>query len=75
MLAADVVEQLTGHPPGGVCPFALPAPLPVYCDLSLRQFDVVYPAAGSRTASIRVTPERLSQLVGATWADLCSPPS
>lgn len=75
MLAADEVEQLTGHPPGGVCPFALPAALPVYCDLSLRQFDVVYPAAGSRTASVRVTPERLSELVGATWADLCSPPS
>ncbi len=75
MLPAEEVEQLTGHPVGGVCPFGLPRPLPIYCDISLRQFDRVYPAAGSRTASVRITPERLAELVGATWADLCSPPS
>jgi prolyl-tRNA editing enzyme YbaK/EbsC (Cys-tRNA(Pro) deacylase) len=75
MLPAEDVEQLTGHPVGGVCPFGLPTPLPIYCDISLRQFDSVYPAAGSRTASVRTTPERLAELVGATWADLCSPPS
>lgn len=75
MLPAEEVEQLTGHPVGGVCPFGLPAPLPIYCDISLHQFDTVYPAAGSRTASVRIAPERLAELVGATWADLCSPPS
>ncbi|MHA6718662.1 YbaK/EbsC family protein [Sphingomonas sp. RS6] len=75
MLASDEVEQLTGHPVGGVCPFGLPTPLPIYCDLSLRQFETVFPAAGSRTASVRITPEWLAELVGATWADLCSPPS
>ncbi|AJP73710.1 YbaK/EbsC family protein [Sphingomonas hengshuiensis] len=75
MLASEDVEQLTGHPVGGVCPFGLPTPLPIYCDISLRQFDSVYPAAGSRTASARITPERLADLVGAIWADLCSPPS
>ncbi|SFK37628.1 Cys-tRNA(Pro) deacylase, prolyl-tRNA editing enzyme YbaK/EbsC [Sphingomonas sp. NFR04] len=74
MLSSEEVEQLTGHPVGGVCPFGLPAPLPIYCDISLRQFDSVYPAAGSRTASVRITLERLADLVGATWADLCSPP-
>ena len=56
MLPAVEVEQLTGHPVGGVCPFGLPMPLPIYCDISLRQFDSVYPAAGSRTASVRITP-------------------
>jgi prolyl-tRNA editing enzyme YbaK/EbsC (Cys-tRNA(Pro) deacylase) len=75
MLPAEEVEQLTGHPVGGVCPFGLPMSLPIYCDISLRQFEVVYPAAGSRTASVRITPERLAELVGATWADLCSLPS
>lgn len=75
MLPAEEVEQLTGHPVGGVCPFGLPTSLPIYCDISLRQFDTVYPAAGSRTASVRIAPERLAELVGATWADLCSPPS
>src|SRR4051794_38372149 len=51
MLGADEVEALTGHPIGGICPFGLARPLPVYCDVSLRDFDIVYPAAGSRTAS------------------------
>lgn len=75
MLAADEVEQLTGHPVGGVCPFGLATPLPIYCDQSLRRFSEVYPAAGSRTASVRLSPDRLVELVGAEWADLCSLPS
>lgn len=36
MLGADEVEAITGHPVGGVCPFGLAAPLPVYCDVSLK---------------------------------------
>jgi prolyl-tRNA editing enzyme YbaK/EbsC (Cys-tRNA(Pro) deacylase) len=74
MLGAEEVEQQTGHPVGGVCPFGLAAPLPVYCDVSLRRFDHVYPAAGSRTASVRLTPDRLTALTGAEWADLCVTP-
>jgi Cys-tRNA(Pro) deacylase len=75
MLAADEVERLTGHPVGGVCPFGLAKPLPIYCDLSLRQFERVYPAAGSRTASVCLSPDRLAELVDAEWTDLCSLPS
>lgn len=71
MLGADEVEALTGHPVGGVCPFGLASPLPVYCDISLRDFDVIYPAAGSRTASVRLTPKRLADLVDACWIDVC----
>ena len=47
MLSADQVLAVTGHPVGGVCPFGLSVPLPVYCDTSLRQFVEVVPAAGS----------------------------
>ena len=75
MLGAEEVEALTGHPVGGVCPFGLAAPLPVYCDLSLRDFAEVYPAAGSRTSSVRLTPERLASLAGARWTDICVPPA
>jgi Cys-tRNA(Pro) deacylase len=71
MLGAEEVEALTGHPVGGVCPFGLATPLPIYCDHSLRDFDIVYPAAGSRTASVRITPDRLAEITGAAWADLC----
>lgn len=72
MLGTEEVEAITGHPVGGVCPFGLATPLPVYCDISLRAFDAVYPAAGSRTASVCLTPERLFDLVGTDWVDICS---
>nr|WP_220129939.1 YbaK/EbsC family protein [Sphingomonas chungangi] len=75
MLGAEEVEALTGHPIGGVCPFGLATPLPIYCDQSLRDFADVYPAAGSRTSSVRLTPERLADLVGARWIDVCSLPA
>ncbi|HEX8625544.1 MAG TPA: YbaK/EbsC family protein [Allosphingosinicella sp.] len=74
MLGAEETLALTGHPVGGVCPFGLANPLPVYCDVSLRDFERVYPAAGSLNSSVEVTPERLFELVGERWVDLCRLP-
>jgi prolyl-tRNA editing enzyme YbaK/EbsC (Cys-tRNA(Pro) deacylase) len=72
MLGLEEVEGLTGHPVGGVCPFGLASPLPVYCDLSLQDFETVFPAAGSRTTSVELTPARLAELTGARWVDICT---
>lgn len=72
MLGAHEVEEITGHPVGGVCPFGLAAPLPVYCDVSLKDFATVFPAAGSRTASVELSPDRLATLTGAQWIDICT---
>jgi prolyl-tRNA editing enzyme YbaK/EbsC (Cys-tRNA(Pro) deacylase) len=74
MLGPEETLALTGHPVGGVCPFGLASPLPVYCDMSLRAFDEVFPAAGSLTSSVRVTPERLYALVAKGWVDVCRLP-
>lgn len=74
MLGADEVEAITGHPVGGVCPFGLASPLPVYCDVSLKDFATVFPAAGSRTTSVELTPDRLAALTGAQWVDICALP-
>jgi prolyl-tRNA editing enzyme YbaK/EbsC (Cys-tRNA(Pro) deacylase) len=74
MLGPDETLALTGHPVGGVCPFGLATPLPVYCDVSLQDFDLVYPAAGSLNSSVEVAPERLFDLVGERWVDLCRLP-
>jgi prolyl-tRNA editing enzyme YbaK/EbsC (Cys-tRNA(Pro) deacylase) len=71
MLDADAVVEATGHPVGGVCPFGLPSSLKVYCDLSLKAFDEVVPAAGATNAAVRISPERMLTLVGGEWADLC----
>ena len=40
MLDAEETFELTGHPVGGVCPFGLKSPLPVYFDVSLQAFDM-----------------------------------
>ena len=71
MLGAEEVVESTSHPVGGVCPFGLPGPLPVYCDDSLRQFDEVVPAAGATNAAVRLSPGRLAELTGAKWIDVC----
>ena len=71
MLDADEVLAITSHPVGGVCPFGLPAPLPVYADVSLRAFDEVVPAAGATNAAVRLSPQRMAQIVGAEWVDVC----
>lgn len=72
MLGPEETLALTGHPVGGVCPFGLATPLPVCCDLSLKDFDIVYPAAGSLNSSVEVAPERLAAITGARWVDVCT---
>lgn len=74
MLDAELTLALTGHAVGGVCPFALETPLPVLADRSLLAFATVFPAAGSRTSSIEVAPQRMAELVGARWVDICRLP-
>ena len=71
MLDAEETLELTGHPVGGVCPFGLKTPLPVYLDETLKAYDVVYPAGGSLNTSVEVTTDRLFELVAERWVDLC----
>lgn len=75
MLGPDETLALTGHPVGGVCPFELETPLPVWCDVSLQIYDEVFPAAGSLTSSVKVAPGRLAELVARGWVDLCTIPA
>ena len=74
MLDAEEILARTGHVVGGVCPFGLVEPLPVYLDISLKAFETVYPAAGSRTASLEIAPERLAELMARRWVDCCTLP-
>lgn len=71
MLGLDEVVELTGHPVGGVCPFGLAQPLPVYLDVSLRQYDEVLPAAGAIHSAVRLTPERMAEVTDGTWIEVC----
>lgn len=72
MLTPDEAIAFTGHAVGGVCPFALPCGVPVYLDVSLRRFDIVYPAAGSSNSAVRLSPDELFTASHAeSWEDLC----
>lgn len=74
MLGAEEVKALTGHEVGGVCPFGLPQELAIHCDVSLRIYDEVIPAAGSTHSSVRLPLARLLELCGGRWADACQTP-
>ncbi|WP_462379779.1 YbaK/EbsC family protein [Pseudomonas sp. Marseille-QA0892] len=71
MLDAETVVTLTSHPVGGVCPFGLATDLPIYLDESLKAYDEVLPAAGAIHSAVRITPERMAELVNGTWIDVC----
>lgn len=71
MLAADDLVALTGHPMGGVCPFANADSAQVWLDESLRRFEVVYPAAGSHDSAVPVPVASLDAVSGARgWVDV-----
>ena len=71
MMSAEEVLASTGHPVGGVCPFGLLQEMEIFLDESLRQFDRVYPAAGSRNSCVEITPDELLEITGARWVDVC----
>lgn len=74
MLGPEDVLRLTSHQVGGVCPFGLPAPLPIFLDISLKIYDFVIPAAGDTHASVKLTVTRLAELCGNKWVDACQRP-
>ena len=71
MMDAGDVERMTGHPVGGVCPFGLAEPMPVYLDASLRKYDEVLPAAGAIHSALRISPERMAAVTDGRWVDVC----
>ena len=72
MIPGDIVEELIGHAPGGVCPFVINDGIEVYLDESLKRFDIVYPAAGSGNSAVRLTLPELEHFSGSTnWSDVC----
>lgn len=72
MLSPDAALRMTGYAVGGVCPFALPENVLVYLDISLKRFDVVYPACGSANSAIPLSCDELFAASKALeWIDVC----
>lgn len=72
MLEEEETLFYTGHPVGGVCPFALARDIPVFIDISLKRFTTVFPACGSSNSAIELTPEELEKYAFAVrWVNVC----
>ncbi|OAA84879.1 YbaK/EbsC family protein [Clostridium ljungdahlii] len=70
MLDHDEVLQITGHPVGGLCPFGLKNNIKIYLDDSIKDFDYVYPAAGSKEYALKISPSEISELTKGEWVDV-----
>ena len=71
MLRSEEVEEWIGYPVGGVCPFGVSDQVEIYLDESLRRFETVFPACGSRNSAIEMTMAELEVCSGAkTWIDV-----
>ncbi|GLI20016.1 MULTISPECIES: YbaK/EbsC family protein [Tepidanaerobacter] len=66
----EEVMEITGHPVGGVCPFALRNPIDIYLDISLKEYDTVYPAAGEFNAAVKLSVQELEELTLGKWIDI-----
>ncbi len=65
MASAQETEEATGFLPGGVCPFGLEGtPVTILLDVSLDEYDIVYPAAGTDATGVPLSPDYLRQITG-----------
>lgn len=72
MLTPEEVIEYTGHEIGGVCPFAISNPnVKIYCDISIKKYQTVFPACGSKNSAIEITPEDLFSISKSIeWVDI-----
>ena len=64
------IKNQTGFAIGGVPPIAHDSPLPTYLDNALREFPMVWAAAGSPFAVFGITPDNLEKLTQGIWLDV-----
>lgn len=75
MLCSEEVSLLTGHAVGGVCPFGINSGISVYIDKSVLRFETVFPAVGSASSAVELTPEELFEFSTADgWVEVCGVP-
>ncbi len=72
MLSAEEVKQMIGHEIGGVCPFGIHENVEVYLDISLQNYDYIYPACGSSNSAIKMNCDELESVSRSKkWIDVC----
>ena len=63
MASAEETKEATGFIPGGVCPFGLEdCDVTILLDVSLDEYDIVYPAAGTDATGVPISPDYLQHI-------------
>lgn len=72
MIPHDEVEEVIGHQVGGVCPFGINPGIDVYLDVSLKEYEYVYPACGTANSAVKLNIEELERCsLYKEWVDVC----
>ena len=66
----EFVREHTGQVIGGVSPIDHPRPVPTYLDRALRQYDVIWAAAGHPAAVYSTSYDELLAMTGAIELDV-----
>ncbi|MEF2230579.1 MAG: YbaK/EbsC family protein [Pseudodesulfovibrio sp.] len=66
----NYVKKATGFAIGGIPPAGHAEPLVTFLDADLRQYEVIWAAAGTPHAVFRLTPDKLHALTRGQWMDL-----
>ena len=69
MSSVDETFDITGYRPGGVCPFAVEG-IDIFLDISLKSYDLVYPAAGTDSTGVPITCDKLEEITGGRWVEV-----
>jgi prolyl-tRNA editing enzyme YbaK/EbsC (Cys-tRNA(Pro) deacylase) len=72
---AETTRRVTGMSIGGVTAFGLPAGLPVYVDARVFDRPSVIMGGGNRTSKLKLAPEALRRLPGATIVEGLAKPA
>jgi prolyl-tRNA editing enzyme YbaK/EbsC (Cys-tRNA(Pro) deacylase) len=65
MASHDETLAVTGFRPGGVCPFGLAdRGVEILVDVSLDEYETIYPAAGTDATGVPMSPARLIEVTG-----------
>ncbi len=71
MTNAEETQRVTGFLPGSVCPFGVQG-VEIYLDASLKEWDTIYPAAGTDASGVPVSFEKLKTITNSEEVDVAS---
>lgn len=68
MANAEETFTVTGYQPGGVCPFGVEG-IEILLDLSLQNYDTIYPAAGTDSSGVPMSFDDLKRITAGRICD------